>query len=86
MSSQIDNDWVARSTANYGYLWWSTAYKYRGKIIRAYHASGNGGQFSVFIPDLDLVIAAFGGNYADRGGLVSITNLIPQDILTAIEK
>jgi hypothetical protein len=40
----------------------------------------------VFIPDLDLVIGAWGGNYADRGGLVALTQLIPQGILTAIEK
>ena len=86
MSSQIDNEWVARSDLNYGYLWWSTLYKYRGKTIRAYHMSGNGGQFNVFIPDLDLVIGAWGGNYADRGGLVALTQLIPQGILTAIEQ
>jgi CubicO group peptidase (beta-lactamase class C family) len=86
MSSQIDNVWVARSPLNYGYLWWSTEYKYRGKIIRAYHMSGNGGQFNVFIPDLDLVIGAWGGNYADRGGLVALTQLIPQEILTAVER
>ena len=86
MSSQIDNQWVARSDLNYGYLWWSTLYKYRGKTIRAYHMSGNGGQFNMFIPDLDIVIGTWGGNYADRGGLMSITQLIPQEILTAIEK
>jgi CubicO group peptidase (beta-lactamase class C family) len=86
MSNQIDTDWVARSALNYGYLWWSTQYKYRGKIIRAYHMSGNGGQYNMFIPDLDIVIGAWGGNYADRGGFAALTQLIPQEILTAIEK
>ena len=84
MSSQIETPYIAKSALNYGYLWWSTAYKYQGRIIRAYHASGNGGQFSVFIPDLDLVVAVFGGNYADRGGLLSITDLIPKWILPAV--
>ena len=84
IGTQIENPYVAKSALNYGYLWWSTAYKYQGRIIRAYHASGNGGQFSVFIPDLDLVVAVFGGNYADRGGLVSIIDLIPRWILPAI--
>jgi CubicO group peptidase (beta-lactamase class C family) len=86
MSSQIETPYVAKSELNYGYLWWSTAYKYQGRIIRAYHASGNGGQFSVFIPDLDLVVAVFGGNYADRGGLTSIVDLIPKWILPAVVK
>jgi CubicO group peptidase (beta-lactamase class C family) len=86
LSRQIDNEWVARSALNYGYLWWSTAYKYQGRVIRAYHMSGNGGQFSMFIPDLDLVVATWGGNYADRGGLMSVTDLVPKKILTAIIK
>lgn len=86
MSSQIETPYVAKSALNYGYLWWSTAYKYHGRIIRAYHASGNGGQFSLFIPDLDMVVGVFGGNYADRGGLVSITDLIPKWILPAVLK
>ena len=86
MSSQIETPYVAKSAMNYGYLWWSTAYKYQGRIIRAYHASGNGGQFSLFIPDLDLVVGVYGGNYADRGGLVSITDLIPKWILPAVLK
>jgi hypothetical protein len=40
----------------------------------------------MFIPELGLVISAWGGNYADRGGFVSITELIPQHILPAIER
>jgi CubicO group peptidase (beta-lactamase class C family) len=84
MGGLVETAYVAKPGLNYGYLWWSTTYKYQGRIIRAYHASGNGGQFSVFIPDLDLVVAVFGGNYADRGGFVSITDLIPRWILPAV--
>ena len=69
---------------NYGYLWWSSEYTYKGRRIAAHHASGNGGQFSIFIPELDLVIATFGGNHADRGGFVSLTKLVPEQILPAI--
>jgi CubicO group peptidase (beta-lactamase class C family) len=83
---QLDRPGVVRSELNYGYLWWSTQYRYQGRVIRAYHASGNGGQYAMFIPDLGLAIAAFGGNYNDRGGFVSITELIPQQILPAIER
>ena len=86
MGTQIDAPNVVRSQLNYGYLWWSTQYRHQGRVIRGYHASGNGGQYAMFIPDLGLVVAAFGGNYNDRGGLVSITELIPQQILPAIDK
>ena len=86
MGTQIENANVVRSSLNYGYLWWSTQYRYRGRVIRGYHASGNGGQYAMFIPDLGLVVAAFGGNYNDRGGFVSITELIPQQILPAIDR
>jgi CubicO group peptidase (beta-lactamase class C family) len=86
MSAQTDTKYMAKAEANYGYLWWSSLYKYHGRIIRAYMASGNGGQFSMFIPDLDIVVATWGGNYADRGGLVSVTQLVPQYILPAIIK
>ena len=86
LGTQIERPNVVRSQLNYGYLWWSTQYSHRGRVIRAYHASGNGGQYAMFIPELDLVISAWGGNYADRGGFVSITELIPQQILPAIER
>jgi CubicO group peptidase (beta-lactamase class C family) len=69
---------------NYGYLWWTSEYQHQGRRVLAYHASGNGGQYAMFIPDLGLVIAAFGGNYNDAGGFVSIRELIPQHILPAV--
>lgn len=84
LAPSAGTDFIARSNLDYGYLWWSTAYRYRGREIRAYYASGNGGQFSLLIPDLDLVIAAFGGNYNDRGGLFLIRDVIPRWILPAV--
>ena len=75
-----------QGTHNYGYLWWSSNYTFKGKPIQAHEASGNGGQFSVYIPDLDLVVGVFGGNYADRGGFYAIRELIPNWILPAIVK
>lgn len=73
-----------QGTHNYGYLWWSTNYTFRGRSIQAHHASGNGGQYSVYIPDLNLVIGVFGGNYADRGGFYALRELIPNWILPAV--
>ena len=67
----VSEDWVRRSTEplrnlnavqQYGFLWNSVEYEYGSRKIRAYFAGGNGGQVSMAIPDLDLVIAFTGGN------------------------
>jgi CubicO group peptidase (beta-lactamase class C family) len=84
IGSQSETAEIAPSRFNYGYLWWSTAYRYQGRVVRAYFASGNGGQIAMFIPDLDLVVGAWGGNYNDAGGSVTVRQLVPQQILPAI--
>lgn len=75
---------VETSTNNYGYLWWTTEFEHQGRSVFAHHASGNGGQYSMFIPDLGLVIATFGGNYADPGGFFTLRELVPKHILPAV--
>ncbi len=75
-----------QGTNNYGDLWWSSNYTFRGRPIQAHFASGNGGQVSVYVPDVDLAIAVMGGNYADRAGFYTIRELIPNWILPAIVK
>jgi CubicO group peptidase (beta-lactamase class C family) len=89
----VSADWVQRSTAplrdfsptqQYGFLWNSVAYDYNGRKIRAFFAGGNGGQVSMGIPDLDLVIAFTGGNYNDPVLFTSQRVLVPQWILPAV--
>jgi CubicO group peptidase (beta-lactamase class C family) len=89
----VSEDWVRRSTeprypmgsnARYGYLWWIMDYPYAGRTVRAYYASGNGGQEVMSIPALDLVIAVYGGNYNERAGLMMVNDLIPRLILPAV--
>lgn len=67
----------------YGYQWWTLTYRYRERSIPVHYASGNGGQLTMYFPDLGLVVSAWGGNYADRGSLTMRT-LIPQQILPAV--
>jgi CubicO group peptidase (beta-lactamase class C family) len=74
------------TTNNYGYLWWSTEFEHQGRTVVAHHASGNGGQYSMFIPELDLVVAIFAGNYADAGGFYGLRDLLPKYILPAVVK
>src|SRR4029077_1161645 len=69
----VSTEWVRRSTAPcrdrrpsqlYDYLCNSMEYTYQGRPdgkVRAFFAGGNGGQISMAIPDLALVIALTGG-------------------------
>ena len=70
----------------YGYLWWSINYPYKDRTVRAYFAGGNGGQGIMVVPELDLVIATYAGNYADRMGLHIQQDYPPNYILPAVRE
>ncbi len=72
------------SKQSYGYLWWVIEYPYKGRNIRAFFADGNGGQVVMAIPELDLVMAFYAGNYNDVGGRTAKSLYVPQYILPAI--
>lgn len=90
------NEWSEQSTMprydmpgyklRYGYLWWVTDYPFENRTIRAYFASGNGGQIAMAIPELDLALAFWAGNYNDIGGRRATTEYVPKFILPAVEK
>ena len=90
----VSEDWVRRSTAplrnlnavqQYGFLWNSVEYVYDNRKIRAVFAGGNGGQVSMAIPDLDLVIAFTGGNYNDSVLFTGQRVYVPKYILPAVK-
>ena len=70
------------SKASYGYLWWVYEYPYNGRTVRAYFASGLGFQHAIAIPELDLVIGFYAGNYNDD--LPLHKDYVPNWILTAV--
>lgn len=88
-------EWSDRATSDlmrmgtkrsmYGYLWWLEDYPYRGRTVRAYFASGNGGQISMGIPDLGLAIAFFGGNYNSHNTSTAHRVYVPKYILPAVK-
>ena len=91
----VSADWVKRSTTprypmqreqKYGYLWWMLDYPYKGRTVHTYFMAGNGGQIVMVIPDLDLVVASYAGNYNEAAGVALTTTLIPRYVLPAIEK
>jgi CubicO group peptidase (beta-lactamase class C family) len=50
-----------------GYAWHSYLLTSGGRAYREYEANGNGGQLLIVVPELDLVVAFTGGNYAQGG-------------------
>jgi CubicO group peptidase (beta-lactamase class C family) len=88
----VSREWARRAIAplhdlagiQYGYLWWSMEHPWRGRTIRAFFAGGNGGQTFMGIPELDLVIAFTGGNYADPALYIPQRVLVPRYILPAV--
>ena len=75
---------IGTSGQRYGYLWNSYEYPYRDRKVRGIFAAGNGGQIFMAIPDLDLVIAFTGGNYADASLFIPQRRLVPEFILPAV--
>lgn len=70
----------------YGYLWWVIEYPYKGRTVRAFFASGNGGQTVMGIPELDLVVAIYAGNYAASPGKQIQEGYVPKYILPAVDE
>lgn len=89
----VSETWARRATSplrelreiQYGYLWWVTDYPYRGRTVRAFFAGGNGGQIVMGIPELDLVVAFYGGNYSDPVLYVPQRVYVPEWILPAVD-
>lgn len=85
--------WAAKSTSpryemgtmRYGYLWWIVDFPYKDRQVRAFFAGGNGGQVVMGVPDLDLLIAFYGGNYSDPAMFTSQRVYVPQYILPAVK-
>jgi CubicO group peptidase (beta-lactamase class C family) len=76
----VSKEWVGESTSvhshfdpkyslgqqhEYGYGWHINDLKSGAKTYRAFAAGGNGGQFVIVVPDLDLVVGITGGSYGE---------------------
>jgi CubicO group peptidase (beta-lactamase class C family) len=86
-------EWCRRATSSlyelqglhYGYLWWLVDYPHKGRTVRAFFAGGNGGQIVMGIPELDLVVAFYGGSYSDPIFFVPQRVYVPKYILPVVD-
>lgn len=99
--SLLSKAWVEESTSfhsrfepryslgvehQYGYGWHINFLKSGKKTYRALAAGGNGGQFIIIVPDLDLTVGINGGSYAQFANWYRWElDLVPQYILAAIK-
>jgi len=88
----VSKEWVSMSTqiqikkivSGYGYQWWMRSFKVHGENIDSYYAIGNGGQFIMVFPSLDMLVVATAQNY-DYGWPVRFYNLVYKYILQAVK-
>ncbi len=89
----VSEKWAAKSTQvqvkiddrDYGYQWWINEYPYKDGTVQAFFAAGNGGQIVMGVPELDLLIAFYGGNYSDAVLYRAQNVLIPEYILKSVD-
>jgi CubicO group peptidase (beta-lactamase class C family) len=71
----------------YGYLWWSEDNPYKDRTVRTISARGAGGQTVTLVPELDLIVATFAGNFSSRKGMFAAsTEPIPRILLPAVRE
>jgi len=68
----------------YGYGWWVFSYPYEGRQVKAFYAGGNGGQYVIVVPELDLDVVIFGGNYNQRVMHVSKYEFVRDYVVSAV--
>lgn len=91
----VSRDWMEESTANHfdlgtgdseGYMWHRHLLHSGGRDYPEYEANGNGGQFVMVFPGLDLTVGFTAGSYGDYGTWRKIRDeLVPRFILPAID-
>ena len=90
----VSEAWVTESTGHQidvspessdGFAWHRYQLSHGGRQYREYEASGNGGQFVIVIPDLELVVVFTAGNYNQYPVWRTFRDqLVPQYLIAAI--
>jgi len=78
------SSWATYSEA-YGFQWWLDDLSYRGQLVETWVTSGYGGQYMFVVPELELVVAFTGHNYAAGPGIANLYTMMQIFILNAID-
>jgi CubicO group peptidase (beta-lactamase class C family) len=79
MESDVDH--------GYGYGWHTRLLRVGSRVFRDYYAAGNGGQYVLVIPDLDVVVVMTGGSYGERDKFYPWeSEFVPRYIIPAVVK
>jgi CubicO group peptidase (beta-lactamase class C family) len=89
----VSEEWVKTSTSHQirtgsegsdGYGWHRYTLRAADRDYQEYEASGNGGQFLIVVPELDLAVVITAGNYGQYGVWRTFREeLVPRYILSA---
>lgn len=88
----IDQHWIDASVTrhatfgpnhDYGYAWHLHAFRVDGHDYRGYAAEGNGGQFVIVVPELELVVAITAGNYGQFPVWYPLQDLVTNYVIPA---
>jgi CubicO group peptidase (beta-lactamase class C family) len=95
----ISENWIEKSTKNiyplkrikpgivqgYGYFWWVGKFKSKTSdlIVDGFFAAGNGGQYIIILPSVDMVVVFTGHDY-DTPGMTKTIKIVEDYILPAI--
>ena len=86
----ISKSWIKESTLpkvdqHHGYFWTLHEREVGGKKMKSIEAWGNGGQFLIIIPQIDMTITFTGGNYNLYPEMEKGFKLLEQYILPAVK-
>jgi len=67
----VSEEWIVASTTTktkitgveYGYLWWNIPFQTKNGVVNSITATGNGGQYIMVLPEMDMVAIFTGGAY-----------------------
>jgi CubicO group peptidase (beta-lactamase class C family) len=90
----VDRSWVETSTSRQitnpngsdGFAWHRYTLNVNGHAYQEYEASGNGGQFLIVVPELDIAVVITAGNYGQYGVWRTFRDqLVPRYVLAAAD-
>jgi CubicO group peptidase (beta-lactamase class C family) len=64
-TSSVGDEPLLQRSSEYRFNWFQTPMQVKGRDYRLIHSWGNGGQFVLAIPELDLLVGTTGSNYGE---------------------